>query len=554
MRGIEPEVHTDGSVNLSRARHPLIPTRTSWCRLPCSLGVDFDTLIITGPNTGGKTVTLKTIGLLTLMAECGLHIPADDGSFISVFDAVLADIGDEQSIEQSLSTFSSHMKNIVEIVSSLRQRFAGALRRAGRRHRPRRGCSAGGLRHRVLPQDGREDCRDDPLCRAEGLRHEAPTGVTNASCEFDVETLRPTYRLLVGIPGKSNAFNISRRLGLPEEIIKDARDLVNESDLNFEDVMDQLEQQRQADGAGAGGKLSASAWRPSSRSSSRIEYYAEIKREREKAVQKARAEAQHIIDDARFTANKVFEELKQMRKQLQENLDAQGLNAQQTALRRSLNEAEAQLGEQKEQVERPKPSRGIRAGDTVELLKLGSKATVLAVNKDGSLQLQAGIMKITARQDEVYLLEQQEQTVKKFIERTNRELRAAPTASGTGPARHDHRRGHPDHGGLPRQRHSGQSGLSPHYPRQGDRRAAQGGTDGAAPPERHRGLPAGRLWRGRGRRHHRPAERIIPLWAKKPRPGFEIFVHFATNEIRKTIDERRRVCYSIVQILMSVRI
>ena len=426
MHAMAPEVRTDGSLSLRRARHPLIDRKTC-VPITVSLGVDFDGLIITGPNTGGKTVTLKTIGLLTLMAECGLHLPTDDGSFVSVFDAVLADIGDEQSIEQSLSTFSSHMKNIVEIVSSCDSSSLILFDELGAGTDPTEGAA---LAISVIE-----------FCRRMGAKIAATTHyaelkvygmktdrVTNASCEFDVETLRPTYRLLVGVPGKSNAFNISRRLGLPEEIIKSARDLVNESDLNFEDVMDQLEQQRQAmEQARREAERLRLETEQQKQQSDR--YYAEIKREREKAVQKARAEAQSIIETARLTANRTFEELKQMRRQMQENLDVQGLNAQQAALRRSLNEAEDQLGEKRAPTERPKPTREIVAGDTVELIKLGSKATVLAVNKDGSLQLQAGIMKVTAQKDEVYLLENESQSVKKFIERTTRELRAAPAAS-----------------------------------------------------------------------------------------------------------------------------
>ena len=426
MHAMAPEVRTDGSLSLRRARHPLIDRKTC-VPITVSLGVDFDALIITGPNTGGKTVTLKTIGLLTLMAECGLHLPTDDGSFVSVFDAVLADIGDEQSIEQSLSTFSSHMKNIVEIVSSCDSSSLILFDELGAGTDPTEGAA---LAISVIE-----------FCRRMGAKIAATTHyaelkvygmktdrVTNASCEFDVETLRPTYRLLVGVPGKSNAFNISRRLGLPEEIIKSARDLVNESDLNFEDVMDQLEQQRQAmEQARREAERLRLETEQQKQQSDR--YYAEIKREREKAVQKARAEAQSIIETARLTANRTFEELKQMRRQMQENLDVQGLNAQQAALRRSLNEAEDQLGEKRAPTERPKPTREIVAGDTVELIKLGSKATVLAVNKDGSLQLQAGIMKVTAQKDEVYLLENESQSVKKFIERTTRELRAAPAAS-----------------------------------------------------------------------------------------------------------------------------
>ena len=427
MHATEPVIRTDGSLDLKNARHPLIDKKTV---VPISvrLGEDFDTLIITGPNTGGKTVTLKTIGLFTLMAECGLHLPADDGSAVSIYERVLADIGDEQSIEQSLSTFSAHMKNIVEIVGQCGPDALVLFDELGAGTDPAEGAA---LAMALIS-----------FCRKAGSRVAATThyaelklfamrtpGVINASCEFDVQTLKPTYRLLIGIPGKSNAFAISQRLGLSEEIINQARNLVSENDADFEEVLNQLEQQRQQMEQA---KLEAQKLRrqmEETKAQSDV-YYAEIKKEREKAVEKARAEAQSIIDDARRTANATYDELKQLRKQMRDVADAQGINERQAQLRRNLNEAEERLSPKREQPQRPKPSREVRVGDTVELLKLGSKATVLAVNKDGTYQLQAGIMKINAKPEEVYLLEnEQQQSVQKFIEKTRRELRntAAPS-------------------------------------------------------------------------------------------------------------------------------
>ena len=402
MRAWAPIMNDEGRVELRKARHPLIDPKVV---VPVSmrLGSDFDTMIITGPNTGGKTVTLKTVGLLTLMAECGLHIPAGDGSELSTFDAILADIGDEQSIAQSLSTFSSHMKTIVDVVAQCDHRTLVLFDELGAGTDPAEGAA---LATAIIE-----------FCRKMGSHVVATThyaelklyamrtaGVINASCEFDVETLRPTYKLLIGIPGKSNAFAISRKLGLSEAILKEADDLVDKSDKNFEDVLSQLESQRQQmeSARQEAERLKAETAKIKQQSE---EYAIQLQREKDKAMESARREAQKIIDDARTAANLASEELKAIRKQLKDSADASNVNQRQAEIRRSLNEMESSIRFQQPKAERPQPKRGVMVGDTVELLKLGTKASVIAINKDGTYQLQAGIMKLTVKPNEVYLLE-----------------------------------------------------------------------------------------------------------------------------------------------------
>ena len=402
MRAWAPIMNDQGRVELRNARHPLIdPAKV----VPISLrlGTDFDTMIITGPNTGGKTVTLKTVGLLTLMAECGMHIPAGDGSILSTFDAILADIGDEQSIAQSLSTFSSHMKTIVDVVAECDDRTLVLFDELGAGTDPAEGAA---LAMAIIE-----------FCRKMGSRVVATThyaelklyamqtkGVINASCEFNVETLRPTYKLLIGIPGKSNAFAISRKLGLSEDILKEADDLVGKSDKDFEAVLSQLEAQRQQMEAARqeAERLRVETAKIKQQSE---ELSAQLQRERDKALEAARREAKEIIEEARRTANAATEEIKALKKQLKDGADTTGINQRQSELRRSLNEAEDKLRSQQTERYRPEPSRGILVGDMVELLKLGTKASVIAINKDGTYQLQAGIMKLSAKADEIYLLE-----------------------------------------------------------------------------------------------------------------------------------------------------
>ena len=422
MEAAQPRL-SDRYLRLRKARHPLLDRKKAVAN-DLELGDRFDTLMITGPNTGGKTVTLKTIGLLTLMAQCGLHIPTGSDSTVRIFDRVLADIGDEQSIAQSLSTFSSHMTNIVGILREADDRTLILFDELGAGTDPVEGAalaaaiieSARGIGSLVAATTHYAELKVYAMTTA---------GVENASCEFNVETLAPTYRLILGIPGKSNAFAISRRLGLPEYIIEKAAARLDAENVRFEDVLTKLDQQRQEMEKERAEARRLKLEMEQSAAKAR-EYRERLEAERAKVVEKAQAEARSIIQEARAASDLAISELKELKKR--KDLDWQQVNDGRAEARRLLNEAERGIGGPVQEPEAPPPTRDAKAGDTVELVSMGTRASVLSVNKDGTLQLQAGILKISARQSEVRVVEgetQSQKEARKIIQRAERTLRTA---------------------------------------------------------------------------------------------------------------------------------
>ena len=387
MKAVVPDVGEDGRVVLHSARHPLI-AKEKVVHTEITLGDTFDTLIITGPNTGGKTVALKTIGLLTLMAMCGLMIPAGEGSRISVFQHILADIGDEQSIEQSLSTFSSHMVNIIQIFQVADSSSLILLDELGAGTDPVEGAALAESIIQELRSKGVRLACTTHYAELKAYAIQTP-GVENGSCEFDVTTLRPTYRLLIGVPGKSNAFAITQRLGMDPSIVDRARKLVSEESNAFEQVVSRLEEdRRKMEDELETLRESAAKAKENAQEAQRLKEEAESQAKKE--IEQARQEAAQIVQKTRQRADALVNELEELRRQKNKQLSAE----QKARLRSGMRELESSADPvRKRRDDHYTLPRPLVVGDEVLLYDIDKSATVLELPKDDTVLVQAGIIK-----------------------------------------------------------------------------------------------------------------------------------------------------------------
>ena len=424
MKAVVPQVGEDGKIVLHSARHPLI-AKDKVVPTDITLGVEFDTLIITGPNTGGKTVALKTIGLLTLMAMCGLMLPVGEGSRVSVFRHILADIGDEQSIEQSLSTFSSHMVNIIKIFQVADNSSLILLDELGAGTDPVEGAA---LAEAIIQELRYKGARLACTTHYAELKAYAiqTAGVENGCCEFDVATLRPTYRLLIGVPGKSNAFAISQRLGMAESIVNRARELVSRESNAFEQVVGRLEEDRRAmETQMEELRASAAKAKESAQEAERLKEEAQSQAKKE--VERARQEAAQIVQKTRQRADALVNELEELRRQKNKELSAE----QKARLRSGMKELEGLSDpvHQRRDDNYVLP-RALVPGDDVLIYDIDKDATVLEAPKDGFVLVQAGIIKTRVPLSNIRLLSKR-QVKKKQPGRTVTKSVSTPEASSS---------------------------------------------------------------------------------------------------------------------------